>query len=80
MTALVADFVPELICHLAGQIDVRSSVAHPAADARVNVVGTVNVLEAARAVGRQGAVRFDRRGDLRPGRADPVDGRRAPAA
>lgn len=42
---------PELICHLAAQIDVRVSVAAPAADAEVNIVGTVNVLEAARAVG-----------------------------
>jgi UDP-glucose 4-epimerase len=40
---------PELICHLAAQIDVRASVALPANDAQTNVVGTVNVLEAARA-------------------------------
>ncbi len=39
---------PELICHLAAQIDVRASVALPANDAQTNVVGTVNVLEAAR--------------------------------
>ena len=51
LTGLAAEFAPHLICHLAGQIDVRSSVADPAADAQVNVVGTVNVLEAARAVG-----------------------------
>jgi UDP-glucose 4-epimerase len=42
---------PELICHLAAQIDVRVSVESPAADAEANVLGTVNVLEAARAVG-----------------------------
>jgi len=40
---------PELICHLAAQIDVRVSVAFPSRDAQINVVGTVNVLEAARA-------------------------------
>ena len=39
---------PELICHLAAQIDVRASVAWPAGDAQTNIVGTVNVLEAAR--------------------------------
>lgn len=50
MTALAADFRPQLICHLAAQIDVRTSVTQPAADAQANVVGTVNVLEAARAV------------------------------
>src|SRR5579875_1991543 len=42
---------PELICHLAAQIDVRASVASPADDAMTNVVGTVNVLEAARSAG-----------------------------
>jgi UDP-glucose 4-epimerase len=41
----------ELVCHLAAQIDVRSSVNFPADDAQTNVVGTVNVLEAARQVG-----------------------------
>jgi UDP-glucose 4-epimerase len=41
---------PELICHLAAQIDVRASVARPAADAQTNVVGTINVLEAAKTV------------------------------
>lgn len=40
---------PDLICHLAAQIDVRASVAKPAADAQTNVIGTINVLEAARA-------------------------------
>jgi UDP-glucose 4-epimerase len=39
---------PETIFHLAAQIDVRKSVADPALDARVNVEGTINVLEAAR--------------------------------
>jgi UDP-glucose 4-epimerase len=42
---------PRVICHLAAQIDVRVSVEAPAADAAVNIVGTINVLEAARAVG-----------------------------
>jgi UDP-glucose 4-epimerase len=49
LTALVERTRPELICHLAAQIDVRVSVAAPADDAQTNVVGTVNVLEAARA-------------------------------
>jgi len=38
---------PEVIFHLAAQIDVRKSVADPARDARINVEGTVNVLRAA---------------------------------
>jgi UDP-glucose 4-epimerase len=48
LAALVEEIRPALICHLAGRIDVRASVACPAEDAQVNVVGTVNVLEAAR--------------------------------
>ena len=38
---------PEAIFHLAAQIDVRKSVADPGNDARVNVGGTINVLNAA---------------------------------
>ena len=49
LAALVKQIGPELICHLAAQIDVRVSVAAPADDAQTNAVGTVNVLEAARA-------------------------------
>lgn len=42
---------PNLVFHLAAQIDVRGSVADPAFDAGVNVVGTATVLEAARVAG-----------------------------
>ena len=45
---VVRGFQPENVFHLAAQIDVRHSVADPVMDATVNVVGTVNVLEAAR--------------------------------
>jgi len=50
----VAAVSPDVIFHLAAQIDVRKSVADPALDARINVEGTVNVLNAALAndVGR----------------------------
>lgn len=41
----------EVIFHLAAQIDVRKSVADATYDALTNVGGTINVLEAARAVG-----------------------------
>jgi len=41
----------EVICHLAAQIDVRVSVRDPIEDARLNVLGTINVLEAARQAG-----------------------------
>jgi UDP-glucose 4-epimerase len=47
---------PELVFHLAAQIDVRHSVADPARDATVNVLGTLVVLEAARASGTRRVV------------------------
>src|SRR5215475_8008894 len=50
LNATVETIQPELICHLAAQIDVVASVASPAQDAQVNVVGMVNLLEAARLV------------------------------
>ncbi len=39
---------PEVIYHLAAQMDVRRSVADPAFDAGINLVGFLNVMEAAR--------------------------------
>ena len=70
LAALTADFAPELICHLAAQIDVRSSVSYPAADAAANVIGTVNVLESARAVGAR--VMFCSTGAVIYGRDAPI--------
>jgi UDP-glucose 4-epimerase len=45
--AAFADAGPELVCHLAAQIDVRRSVADPVFDLRLNVAGTINLLDAA---------------------------------
>src|ERR1700723_1680686 len=39
---------PELVFHLAAQADVRVSVARPAFDAEVNIVGSLHILEGAR--------------------------------
>jgi UDP-glucose 4-epimerase len=47
----MADESPAVVFHLAAQVDVRVSVRDPAADASVNVVGAVNVLECARRAG-----------------------------
>jgi UDP-glucose 4-epimerase len=47
---------PEVVLHLAAQVDVRRSVADPTIDAQVNVAGTVSVLEAAREVGARRVV------------------------
>ena len=49
LSRLAAERRPEAIFHLAAQIDVRKSLADPCFDAGVNVGGTANVLEAARA-------------------------------
>ena len=48
---LVREGAFDLINHHAAQIDVRASVADPIADARVNILGLVNILEGARAAG-----------------------------
>jgi UDP-glucose 4-epimerase len=48
-----AEANPDVVFHLAAQIDVRRSVAEPDYDAAVNVLGTVRVLEAARKYGAQ---------------------------
>jgi UDP-glucose 4-epimerase len=48
MVKTVERVKPEAIFHFGAQIDVRKSAADPAWDASVNVVGTINMLEAAR--------------------------------
>lgn len=55
---------PELVFHLAAQIDVRYSVEHPARDASVNVLGTITVLESARAAGASRIVNTSTGGGL----------------
>jgi len=51
LSELVAAAQPEVVFHLAAQIDVRRSLEDPAFDAAVNVGGTANLVEAMRAVG-----------------------------
>lgn len=53
---VVAGFEPEVVFHLAAQIDVRVSVAEPLLDANKNVIGTVNLAEAARRAGARKVV------------------------
>jgi len=47
-TELIRSERPNAICHLAAQMDVRKSVEDPRFDAEVNVLGLLNLLEAAR--------------------------------
>ena len=73
LTAAVQAFAPELICHLAAQIDVRASVDAPADDAQINILGTVNLLEAARAADAR--VLFSSSGGALYGRDAPIPSR-----
>jgi UDP-glucose 4-epimerase len=51
LAELTARVQPQVVFHLAAQIDVRKSLEDPAFDAAVNVGGTANLLEAMRAAG-----------------------------
>jgi UDP-glucose 4-epimerase len=42
---------PDIVNHHAAQIDVRKSVADPVYDARINIIGTLNLLENCKATG-----------------------------
>jgi UDP-glucose 4-epimerase len=47
---------PQVMCHLAAQMDVRRSVEDPRFDAEANILGFINLLEAARQSGVQKVV------------------------
>ena len=49
-------FRPDLVFHLAAQIDVRTSMIDPARDAAINVLGSVNVFDAALRAGARRVV------------------------
>jgi len=48
---LFADERPTIVCHQAALADVRGSLREPVAYAKTNIIGTLNLLEAARAAG-----------------------------
>ncbi len=48
---ILQDWQPEVVSHHAAQIDVRQSVAQPVADAQINIVGSLHLLEAAAQMG-----------------------------
>lgn len=54
---VVRDGMFDVLVHLAAQMDVRRSVADPVHDAGVNIVGSLNLLEALRRAGRGAACR-----------------------
>jgi UDP-glucose 4-epimerase len=49
--ALICEHRPAVVCHQAGQMSVSRSVREPRFDADVNLIGGLNVLDAAREVG-----------------------------
>jgi len=51
LSELLGRVEPEVVFHLAAQIDVRRSLVDPAFDAAINVGGTANLLEAMRVAG-----------------------------
>ncbi len=61
---ILASARPEIVFHLAAQIDVRSSVKDPADDAAANVLGTIAILEAALAAGTRRVVNTSTGGGL----------------
>ena len=69
---LIARRKPEVVYHLAAQADVRVSVAKPAFDAGVNILGALNVLEGARQAGARKVV-FASSGGTIYGTVDPDD-------
>jgi UDP-glucose 4-epimerase len=69
---LMARRRPEVVFHLAAQADVRRSVAEPVFDADVNVLGTLRVLEGARAAGAERVV-FAASGGTLYGEPDVAD-------
>lgn len=48
---VMSEHRPDVVFHLAAQIDVRESVEDPIGDATTNILGTINVAEAARRAG-----------------------------
>ncbi len=51
LPAAFAAAAPDVVVHLAAQMDIRRSVADPVFDASVNVLGTLNLLECCRRAG-----------------------------
>ena len=53
---LIAARRPEMVMHLAAQVDVRTSVSRPVLDAEVNILGSLNVCQGAVAAGTRKVV------------------------
>src|SRR3954462_5004815 len=69
---LMARRQPEVVFHLAAQMDVRVSVERPGYDAEINLLGGINVLEGAKAAGARKVV-FASSGGTIYGDVDPAE-------
>lgn len=72
MVEVVVRQRPEVIFHLAAQVDVRQSVLRPVFDAEVNIIGTLRVLQGAQSAGVPRVV-FAGSGGSMYGDPDPSD-------
>jgi UDP-glucose 4-epimerase len=68
---LILAIKPDVLNHHAAQMDVRRSVADPAFDARVNIIGFVNLLEACKDAGVKKVI-FSSSGGAVYGDRDPI--------
>jgi UDP-glucose 4-epimerase len=68
---LIRQIKPDILNHHAAQMDVRRSVADPTFDARVNILGFINLLEAAKDVGVQKVI-FSSSGGAVYGDREPI--------
>jgi len=68
---LIRQIKPDILNHHAAQMDVRRSVADPTFDARVNILGFINLLETAKDVGVQKVI-FSSSGGAVYGDREPI--------
>jgi UDP-glucose 4-epimerase len=71
VAGVIEGFKPQVVFHLAAQIDVRHSMQQPVDDAMTNVLGTLAVLEAARGAGVRRVV-YSSSGGAAYGEADLI--------
>src|SRR5262245_5801220 len=68
---LIAEIKPDVLNHHAAQMDVRRSVADPSFDARINIIGFINLLEACKNAGVKKVI-FSSPGGALCGDREPV--------
>jgi UDP-glucose 4-epimerase len=72
LDACLADFRPELVIHLAAQVNARRSTTEPLLDAEINILGSLRLLESARVHGVRKVVYASTAAVYGEPRANPV--------